>query len=124
MHDAMLRGMCHTTAWCLSFRLVVRLSVLSRCRIETDERITVSHTGFRSKQFGKLENETPQKRRKIAPFLFANSKIVSNVRNNCNGTGARFTKYLTIYPKIILSLSYDRLTIMTCNVLTFLLGIS
>jgi len=68
MHDAMLRGMCHTTAWCLSFRLVVRLSVLSRCRIETDERITVPHTGFRSKQFGKLENETPQKRRKIAPF--------------------------------------------------------
>jgi len=38
--------------------------------------------------------------------------------------GTRVTKYLTIYRKIILSLSQDRLTIMTYNVLRFLVGIS
>ena len=40
------------------------------------------------------------------------------------GPGARFTKYLTIYRKIIFSLSQDRLTIVTYHVLRFLLGIS
>jgi len=39
-------------------------------------------------------------------------------------SGARFTKYLAIYRKIIFSLSEDRLTIMTYNVLRFLWGIS
>ena len=34
---------------------------------------------------------------------------------------ARFTKYLTIYRKIIVSLSSDRLTIVTSKVLKFLL---
>ena len=38
--------------------------------------------------------------------------------------GVRFTKYLTIYHKIILSLSLDRLTIVTYNMLSFLLWIS
>jgi len=32
--------------------------------------------------------------------------------------GARFQKYLTIYHKIILSISYDRLTIVTYDVLS------
>ena len=34
-------------------------------------------------------------------------------RYNWHSAGARFTKYLTIYRKIILSLSQDRLTIVT-----------
>jgi len=33
--------------------------------------------------------------------------------SSCYRSAARFTKYLTIYHKIILSLSYDRLTIVT-----------
>ena len=37
---------------------------------------------------------------------------------------AQFTKYLTIYRKIIVSLSQDRLTIVTYNVLKLLLGLS
>jgi len=38
-------------------------------------------------------------------------------------SGARFTKCLTIYHKIIVSLSKDRLTIVTYSLLRLLLGI-
>ena len=38
--------------------------------------------------------------------------------------GARFTEYLTIYHKIIVSLSYDRRTLLTYNVLSSFPGIS
>ena len=36
--------------------------------------------------------------------------------------GTRLTKYLRIYHKIISSLTYDRLTIVTYSVTKFLLG--
>jgi len=45
------------------------------------------------------------------------------VITNMYSFGAQFTKYLMIYRKIIVSLSQDRLTIVTYNVLELLLGI-
>ena len=38
---------------------------------------------------------------------------IGRLRQRPRSPGARFTKYLTIYHKIIVSLSYDRLTIVT-----------
>ena len=37
--------------------------------------------------------------------------------------GAQFTKYITTYHKIILTLSYDQVALVTYNMLRFLLGI-
>jgi len=41
------------------------------------------------------------------------TEVILAAFNNIYITGAQFTKYLTIYRKIIESLSYDRLTIVT-----------
>jgi len=57
------------------------------------------------------------RRRAVALVLIFASASVSR-------PGARFTKYLTIYHKIIVNLSYDRLMIVTYNVLSSFPGIS
>jgi len=49
--------------------------------------------------------------------------IVRDPRRRCR-PGALFTKYLTIFHKIVLSSSSDRVMIVTCDALRFLLGIS
>jgi len=46
---------------------------------------------------------------------------ITKICNSIQKSGARFTKHLTIYQTIILTLSQDRLTLVTYNVPRFLL---
>ena len=72
----------------------------------------------------------PVKSRLVLPFWYRLTWVVlgkgplNGCVCSCCSPGARFTEYLMIYRKIILSLSYGRLTIVTYNMLKFLWGIS